>query len=96
MNDFEAPQLKDYEPPRVFNTVTSRTVNYNMDFVEYLMNQETVRREKEGQPKLTIDQVADFRRELIAKLIIQGNAEAAIAHRPAGAAPATKRQQLNG
>lgn len=98
MNDFEAPKLRDTAPPRIFNTVTSRQVQYNMDFVEYLMNQEAERRAKAGLPNMTMDQASDFRRELIAKVIIQGNPEAAIQLRSDGvqAAPATQRQQLNG
>lgn len=97
MNDFEAPQLNDYEPPRVFNTVTSRQVQYNMDFVEYLMMQDAERRSKANLPKLTNGETADFRRQIIAKLIIQGDAAAAIALSSTSAPPITPAtQQLNG
>ncbi len=98
-DDFSAPKLRDFDPPRVFATVTSKAVSYNMDFVEYLMGQETARRFASGMPKMTLDQESDFRRELIAKVIIQQNPEAAVALRseaPAVAAPTTTRQQLNG
>jgi len=98
-DDFSAPKLRDFDPPRVFTTVTSKAVSYNMDFVEYLMGQEAARRFASGIPKMTLDQENDFRRELIAKVIIQQNPEAAVALRseaPAVAAPTTTRQQLNG
>ena len=68
-DDFSAPKLRDFDPPRVFATVTSKAVSYNMDFVEYLMGQETARRFASGMPKMTLDQESDFRRELIAKVI---------------------------
>lgn len=95
MNDFEAPKLCDTDPPRVFNTVTSSKVQYNMDFVEYLMTQEADRRSKARLPELTFDELGDFRRQLVALVIIQGNAEAAIALRPSYLQH-IPRQQLNG
>ncbi len=81
----------DTVPPRVFSVVTSSKVNYNMDTVEYLITQETERREAARQPKMTAWETAEFRRNLIAKLIIQGDAEGAINLRPT-----SQRKQLNG
>lgn len=81
----------DTIPPRLFNVVTSNTVNYNMDTVEYLINQETERRQAVGQPKMTSWEAGEFRRTLIGKLIIQGDAEGAVNLRPTA-----QRKQLNG
>lgn len=73
----------DTIPPRLFTVVTSKTVNYNMDTVEYLIQQEVTRRTAAGQPKMSDWEVGEFRRKLIGKLIIQGDAEGAINLRPA-------------
>jgi predicted nucleic acid-binding Zn ribbon protein len=80
----------DLLAPRVFNVVTSKDVNYHMDFVEYLIHQEAVRRKAAKQPALNERETAEFRRQLISKLIVQGDAEGAIKLRP------TPRIQLNG
>lgn len=81
----------DTTPPRLFNVVTSASVNYNMDTVEYLVNQETERRRAAGDPAMSAWEQSEFRRKLIGKLIIQGDAEAAINLRPT-----SQRKQLNG
>ncbi len=91
---------RDTDPPRVFSTVTARAVSYNMDFVEYLIGQEVTRRAAAGYAAMTLDELADFKRQLIALAIIQQNPEAAIALRstrtPTTVAVPTIRQQLNG
>lgn len=81
----------DTVPPRLFTVVTSNKVNYNMDTVEYLIAQEHERRTAAGQSRMTSFETAEFRRQLISKLIIQGDAAAAINLRPT-----TQRKQLNG
>lgn len=81
----------DTIPPRIFNVITSNAVNYNMDTVEYLINQEKERREAARQPKMTEWEMGEFRRQLVSKLIIQADAEGAINLRPT-----TQRKQLNG
>ena len=72
----------DLKPPRMFNTVTSATVTYNMDTVEYLINQEISRRAQSRLPQLSAWELAEFRRKLIGKLVVQGDAVAAIELRP--------------
>jgi len=72
----------DETPPRLFTVVTSAKVNYNMDTVEYLINQEHERRAAAGQSRLNTQEINEFRRQLIVKLIIQNDAEAAINLRP--------------
>jgi hypothetical protein len=81
----------DELPPRLFTVVTSAQVNYNMDTVEYLINQERTRRAAAGKAKMTEWEVGEFRRQLISKLIIQNDAAGAINLRPT-----TQRKQLNG
>lgn len=97
MNDFSAPQLKDTDPPRVFTTVTSKAVSYNMDFVEYLMGLEIERRLEANKPAMTIDQANDLRRQIIAKVIIQQDpiAAANLRSEDSVAIPLTTKQ-LNG
>jgi hypothetical protein len=82
----------DTDAPRVFTVVTSGKITYNMDTVEYLMAQETQRRRQSNLPALGQWEAGEFRRQLISKLIIQNDAEGAIALRPT----ATTRKQLNG
>lgn len=72
----------DTAPPRLFTVVTSNTVSYNMDTVEYLIKQELTRRTAAGEPKMSEWEQGEFRRQLISKLIIQGDAEGAIKLRP--------------
>jgi hypothetical protein len=72
----------DTLPPRVFNVVTSAKVTYNMDFVEYLIQQEITRRRQSRQAALNRQELDEFRRQLIATLIIRGDAEGAINLRP--------------
>lgn len=74
--------MDDTTPPRVFNVVTSNMVNYNMDTVEYLLKQEVDRRITAREPALSSWELGEFRRKIIGKLIIQGDAEAAIKLRP--------------
>lgn len=81
----------DTIPPRLFTVVTSERVNYDMDIVEYLIAQEKTRRVAGQQPNMTEWEVGEFRRQLISKLIIQGDAQGAINLRPT-----TQRKQLNG
>ena len=81
----------DTTPPRLFTVVTSSSVNYNMETVEYLIHQEMTRRAAAGDPVLSQWEVGEFRRQLISKLIIQGDAEGAINLRPT-----LNRKQLNG
>lgn len=81
----------DTKPPRLFNVVTSASVNYNLDTVEYLIKQEAERRVAAGQPAMTEWETGEFRRQLIARLVIQGDALGAINLRPT-----TTRKQLNG
>jgi hypothetical protein len=72
----------DMTPPRVFTVVTSTKVEYNMGFVEYLMKQEQDRRKVAGDPALSEWETSEFRRQLIGKLILQGDADAAVKLRP--------------
>lgn len=72
----------DMNSPRVFNVVTSANVTYNMDFVEHLISQETMRRKVAGESVMTQWETSEFRRKLIGKIILQGDAEAAIKLRP--------------
>lgn len=98
MNDFNAPMLDDTAPPRIFRTVTAKAVAYDMDFVEYLMNQEGIRRAENSRPALSGEEVIAFRRELIGALIIRGNPDAAIALRPVTQSSSLQvnQTQLNG
>lgn len=82
----------DLDPPRLFSVVTSAKVEYNMDTVEYLIDQERQRRVAARQPALSAHAQTEFRRQLIGALIIRGDAQAAIALRP----EQTHKQQLNG
>ncbi len=82
----------DTIPPRLFTVVTSNTVNYNMDTVEYLIKQEMGRRAEARQPKMSEWEVGEFRRQLISTLIIKGDADGAINLRPT----VMQRKQLNG
>jgi hypothetical protein len=78
MNDFEAPQLRDTDPPRMFATVRAARVQYDMDSVQYLMNQEINRLREQRLPPMS-NNVADmFHKELIRLLIIHQNPVAAI------------------
>lgn len=81
----------EYEPPRLFNTVTSNTIAYNMDTIDYLISQEIDRRSRVGQRPLSTFEQEEFRRQLIRTLIIKGDAEAAINLRSTNTA-----QLLNG
>ncbi len=74
--------MDDTTPPRLFRTVTSAAVQYNMDTVEYLMKQEDERRMVGRQQPLTGWERQEFQRELIGALIIRGDAQAAINLRP--------------
>jgi len=94
MTDFSAPQLDDTAPPPLFRKITSGVVQYNMDFVGYLITQEVNRRREQRTAPLSEFEAQEFKRELISKLIIQGNADAAIALRPRP--ENSQRQQLNG
>jgi hypothetical protein len=81
----------DYSPPRLFTTVTSADLQYNTDTVEYLVRQEQQRRCVAGEPALSEWEQGEFRRQLIRRLVIQGDAVGAINLRPT-----TTRRQLNG
>ena len=81
----------DLTPPKLFTVITSSKVQYNMDTVEYLISQEEVRRAAGNLPRLSETEKAEFRRQLISTLIIQGDADKAINLRPT-----TIRRQLNG
>lgn len=72
----------DLTPPRMFNIVTSSNVNYNMDTVEYLIQQEVERRANSGISAMSQYDVQEFRRQLISKLIIQNDAAGAVNLRP--------------
>lgn len=72
----------DMIPPRVFNVVTSSAVQHNMDFVEYLINQEVTRRVTAGDPPLSEWEHGEFKRQLVSTLIVRGDASAAILLRP--------------
>lgn len=75
----------------MFAVVTSAKVNYNMDTVVYLIQQEIERRKAASQQPLSQYEMEEFKRQLISKLIVQGDAQGAINLRPT-----TTRQQLNG
>lgn len=62
-----------------------------MDTVEYLIQQEKSRRAGAGMGPLSTSAEAEFRRQLIATLIIRGDAQAAIHLRPQNTT-----KQLNG
>lgn len=66
----------------MFNVVTSAKVTYNMDFVEYLLKQEQDRRIVNGDPALSEWEISEYRRQLISKVILQGDADAAVKLRP--------------
>lgn len=83
--------MNDSTPPRIFTVVTSDKLTYNMDTVEYLLTQEKERRKIAREPDLSQWEAAEFRRQLISKLVIQGDAGAAITLRPT-----TSKKQLNG
>jgi hypothetical protein len=53
-----------------------------MDFVEQLIKQEFDRRRVAQEPALSEWETGEFRRKLIGKLILQGDASAAINLRP--------------
>jgi len=53
-----------------------------MDFVEYLITQESDRRKAGAGPAMTAWETGEFRRKLIGKLILQGDADAAVNLRP--------------
>ena len=72
----------ELKPPRVFSVVTSAKVEYNMDFVEYLIKQELDRRKVAAEPALSQWELGEFRRKLIGALILRGDSEAAIKLRP--------------
>ncbi len=74
--------MDDTTPPRLFRTVTSAAVQYNMDTVEYLLKQEDERRFAGRQQQLVGWERDEFRRELIGALIIRGDAQTAINLRP--------------
>jgi hypothetical protein len=82
--------MDDTTPPRVFNVVTSANVNYNMDFVEYLIKQETERRIVAREPALSKWELGEYRRKIIGKLIVQGDTAGALKLRPQ-----STRKQLN-
>ena len=91
-DEISAPKLRDTDPPRMFGVIRSSTVNYNNDFVDYLIKQEHQRRAETNMPQLTAHEADQFRKELVSLLVIHNNPEAAINLRPAS----TTRQQLNG
>ena len=70
--------MDDLRPPRVFATVTSATVQYNMDFVEYLVGEENARRSAESRGKMCARTEAAFRKQLIAAVIFQQDVQKAI------------------
>lgn len=72
----------DLRPPRMFNTVTSPSVTYNLDTVEYLVKQELERRRAAQLPPLSDWELGEYRRQVLVKLVIHGDAEAAINLRP--------------
>lgn len=92
-DDISAPKLNDTDPPRMFGVITSSAVNYNNDFVDYLVKQEVIRRVQKNEHPLTHDQINDFRKELVSLIVIHQNPEAAINLRPAIQQPI---RQLNG
>ena len=72
----------EVRPSRIFTVVTSAKIEYNMDFVEYLIKQEIDRRVVANEPVLSPWETGEFRRKLIGKVILQGDADAAIKLRP--------------
>lgn len=72
----------DYSPPRLFTTVTSADLQYNTDTVNYLVKQEQQRRVTAGEPALSEWEEGEFKRQLIRRLVIQGDAVGAINLRP--------------
>lgn len=77
--------------PKVFNVITSDKISYNMDFVTHLVAQEVDRRKVTGEPALSEWELGEYKRNIIRKLILQGDASAAVSLRPQ-----TTRKQLNG
>lgn len=92
-DDISAPKFNDTTPPRMFGVITSSAVNYNNDFVDYLVKQEVIRRVQKNEHPLTQDQINDFKKELVSLIVIHQNPEAAINLRPAFQQPT---RQLNG
>lgn len=74
--------MDDTTPPRVFTVVTSAKVQYNMDFVGYLIKQEVDRRKVANEPLLSQWELEEFQRKLIGAVILRGDIDAAIKLRP--------------
>ena len=72
----------EFLPPQIFSVVTSSKINYNMDFVDYLVKQEIDRRKVAAEPALSAWELGEFKRKLIGSVILQNDAEAAIKLRP--------------
>ena len=80
----------DLKPPRMFSVVTSKDVTYNMDFVSYLMQNELQRRAAAGEPALSKEDLENFKKDLLKKVVISKDVEAALKMKP------SIRRQLNG
>ncbi len=74
--------MDDTTPPRVFTVVTSSKVQYNMDFVGYLIQQELDRRKVANDPALSQWELDEFRRKLIGAVILRNDIDGAIKLRP--------------
>ena len=80
----------DTKPPRIFSTVTSNDVTYNLDFVTYLINTEIQRRAVKNEPPMSQEDLNNFKNDLMRKVVIQKDVQAATLLKP------TIRRQLNG
>ncbi len=81
---------RDEAPPRVFSVVTVSGINYNADFIDYLVKQELARRSLASEAPLSQSELNEFRKRLIALVNINQDIQSAINLRP------SKRIQLNG
>lgn len=80
----------ELKPPKMFSYVTSKDVTYNMDFVSYLMQNEMQRRAATGEPALSKEDLENYKKDLIKKVVISKDVESALKLRP------SIRRQLNG
>lgn len=78
MNDFEAPSLRDCTPPRLFTTVRAADVEYNQDFISYLVQQEDQRRAAAKLAPMSPLERAAFTADAARAVIINGNPVAAL------------------
>jgi hypothetical protein len=70
----EAPRASETAPPRLFRKVTAKSVRANMELIDYLVQEKSM---KLGRP-FTDQEESEFRLALIRKLAIQNDVQGAI------------------